>query len=349
MSQAAATPVATPPPPRASENSKDDHSSDDVRASINVLRGILMLDTPARNMINASVSSPPPPTPQNNETNAPSIIQQQQLDDEIARRKTLQATYDNLLKFQKQQSIQLEILRTSRQDMEQQLAKKDAELKVEKEARFQDRMQWKPKLDLLQDDNKRLQQAVEEAKRQHQQEVERNSTEAMQEVERLKGQLAEKDKQLQLKDEQYQVAMQAQQNQADATETRLNQELARSMERVSVHCGCCSSCCFVWFAPRSCIAFFKKLQLTAANDSLAFAQAKLSEAEQVSKEKDDLQQQVQALEAQNAESNKEVCEITPRVINVCSHETLTFLLFDCQFASTVCTFSSKTSPNNLDF
>ena len=48
-------------------------------------------------------------------------------------------------------------------------------------------------------------------------------------------------------------------------------------------------------------------QLTAAKNSLALAQSKLASIEHVAKEKEDLKQQIQTLEAENSEANKEVC------------------------------------------
>ena len=190
-----------------------------------------MLDTPARRILGAgAVSFPPPPhTPRKESVES----LQERLDGEISRRKTLQETYDNLDKFQKQQSVQLDILRKSRQDMEEEVAKKEAELKQEKEARFQDRMQWKPKLDLLQDENEHLKQELEEVKRLNHQLKKKDLPEAIQKVNNLEAKVAEKDKQLQDKDEQHLAAMQTERERVEATENDLRQELANKTAEVS--------------------------------------------------------------------------------------------------------------------
>jgi hypothetical protein len=212
-------------------NTNNDDDDDDIMGSIAALRSVLMLDTPARHILGGGggrrLSSPSPQQPPRE-----SNILQQRLDDEIACRQTLETTYDNHVKFQKQQSQQLDILQTTRKDLEQQVAQKDSQLKFEKEARFQDRMEWKPKLELLQDENKRLQQALQEAQRQTQESKQQHSQDT-QEKEQLKKQLADKEEQWKVKDEEHQVAMQTQKEGFMKVEARLNQDLEHARGEVS--------------------------------------------------------------------------------------------------------------------
>lgn len=156
-----------------------------------------MLDTPARNILGSRLSSPA----QNNyhekslssSAGDSTSVLQKRLDDEIARRKTLESTYDSLTKFQKQQSLQMETITESRKDLEKELFQKESELKVEKQARSQDRMQWKPKIEMMQDEHKRLQQALNETQRQKDELKRKVEVDLAQEIAQLKQQLVDKE------------------------------------------------------------------------------------------------------------------------------------------------------------
>ncbi|KAG7340183.1 hypothetical protein IV203_033537 [Nitzschia inconspicua] len=152
------TKTTTTPSPAAAEAEDDDAC--DIRPSIDALRSVLMLDTPARHIlakrlssqssslspsrqkdsnflikqpssrridsnmttttttcINENKQSTPPTT-----TTTCTSIMQQRLEDEVERRMKLETAYDALVKLQKQQSNQLDLMMNARKNLEDQVA-----------------------------------------------------------------------------------------------------------------------------------------------------------------------------------------------------------------------------------
>jgi DNA repair exonuclease SbcCD ATPase subunit len=149
---------------KAAGDAQADYPSDDIRQSIAALRSVLMLDTPSRNILNRRLSSPPQTCQpqlrnavQSPEQSSPGLSLQDRLDDEIQRRRELESAHESLLKLQKQQSNQLELMTEARKDLENRVTKLQSEINVEGGARSQERVQWLRKIEAARQGNKMLQ------------------------------------------------------------------------------------------------------------------------------------------------------------------------------------------------
>ena len=169
-------------PGNAVGEGKSNDNGGDILKSIAALRSVLMLDTPTRAALASRVATPrrpnfTPAPPRTSRLEQQQLQQhdegaenspQQQLANEIERRQTLELSYDQLLKLQKQQSTQLESVTKSRQDTMEELTKMKGLLEIEKRKSVERNMQYRPQLDLLEEDLQTHQNTISQLKEENQ-------------------------------------------------------------------------------------------------------------------------------------------------------------------------------------
>ncbi|KAL3922088.1 MAG: hypothetical protein SGILL_002392 [Bacillariaceae sp.] len=313
----------------ASRTPTGDNNNGDIQKSIAALRSVLMLDTPARNILGGRLATPAHsndhqenPSPLLHGESSSSSVLKKQLKDEIARRKTLETTYDSLTKLQKQQSEQLETIASSRKNVEKQLSEKELELKVEKEARSQDRMHWKPQIEMIQDENKKLQQTLLETQHQRDELNRKVEIDLAGEMAKLKQQLADKEQEQAQMSKTYEERLRNRNDeheevvrglQAVLRTEKMEQELrlqdtegrlkAAETDRDQARGEDFFRSSLKRFVPIG-------LQLASTKVDRDAAQEKLSTIDHIVKERDEMKEQVENLETANEEAEKELEDIS---------------------------------------
>jgi hypothetical protein len=163
--------AASAPSAGASETCRGDDNCNSILQSIAVMRSLL-LDTSSSNLIGRNFPSTPfqqqqqqqplddqiNVTAQNSSGTTGNL--RDKLNDEISRRKTLESAYDSIVKLQKQQSNQLDIVIKSRQELDDQLVKIKANRKVEQLTQSQELMHLRQEIASLRLENKDLHQSL---------------------------------------------------------------------------------------------------------------------------------------------------------------------------------------------